>query len=185
MAATAAGGGGGEELSVVEQGYKLLDDVTSLLAMLRTDQYDLSQLNELRQRFVALASVIAPVPGEDEQPQEDTPKDPQVEAEKEQLRAALAAKNAEMKKLIDAFRHFQQDFGLLFATADPPSLCTPSATAPNATAAAQAAAATSVKQPQTQPQPQQQHQQQHPTQQQQQAAANARAQTAQPQVKRG
>ena len=184
MAATAAGGGGGEELSVVEQGYKLLDDVTSLLAMLRTDQYDLSQLNELRQRFVALASVIAPVPGEDEQQQEDAPKDPQVEAEKEQLRAALAAKNAEMKKLIDAFRHFQQDFGLLFATADPPS-CTPSATAPNATAAAQAAAATSVKQPQTQPQPQQQHQQQHPTQQQQQAAANARAQTAQPQVKRG
>lgn len=105
--------------SYIDQGYELLDDVETLLKLLRSDRLDLAALEQLKARFDALAAkfpetdMANPPP-----PPPPPPVDPSEEQEKERLRQAIDATNAEMKQIIDAYRLFQQDYGILFPTGE-------------------------------------------------------------------
>ena len=109
-----------EEKSVLERGYDLLDEVQKLLVMLRSGRYDLKALESLQQRLAAIARSLPPVnAGDTMNDGAEDPRQREREAEKEMLKAQLAEKNAEMKQIIDAYRRFQQDYGILFSSNDP------------------------------------------------------------------
>ena len=100
--------------SCIDQGYKLLDDVETLLKILRSDRLDLAALEQLKEHFDTLAATFP----DTETMANPPPVDPSEEEEKERLRQALDATNAEMKQIIDAYRQFQQDYGILFPSGE-------------------------------------------------------------------
>ena len=112
----------GNKPSCIEQGYELLDDVENLLKILRSDRVDLAALEQLKGRFDALAATFP-----DAETEITHTVNPAEEQEKERLRQELDATNAEMKRIIDAYRLFQQDYGILFPSSEPLpfDLCAP------------------------------------------------------------
>ncbi len=115
------GGEGNRKPSYIDQGYGLLEDVETLLKILRSDRLDLPALEQLKARFDALAATF-PDPETMANP---PPVDPSEEQEKVRLRQEIEATNAEMKQIIDAYRRFQQDYGILFPTGEALPLVVP------------------------------------------------------------
>ena len=107
------------EKTLLERGYDLLDDVQELLSLLRSGRIDLKELAGLQQRLAAIAASLPPVEnGGNTADGAQEPLKQEQNEEKAALKAELAAKNAEMKQLIDALRRFQQDYGLLFSSSE-------------------------------------------------------------------